>query len=65
MPYIHIKEDNHRLFGSLPVMCRAFGYDRKQSNAMEYTFSNAKRLEHNKIEGVRIIKVELERSERR
>ena len=44
MPFIlKIKEtEQYRLFGSLPILCRKIGFDKKQEKALSYIFSQKK-----------------------
>ena len=62
MPYIYYnkQQDNFKLFGSLPVMCKASKLDYKK---MQYAFREDK-TEYND-DNVRIIKINLERGGKR
>lgn len=62
MPYIYINKqtDECRLFGSLPVLCRAFGLDYTK---LQYRFRNdALKYETGQI---KIVKADLERGGRK
>ena len=62
MPFIlKIKEtEQYRLFGSLPILCRKIGFDKKQEKGLSYIFSQKKEnyFEDNIF---LIVKAELER----
>ena len=62
MPFIlKIKEtEQYRLFGSLPILCRKIGFDKKQGKGLSYIFSQKKEnyFEDNIF---LIVKAELER----
>lgn len=62
MPFIvKIKETEHyRLFGSLPILCKNIGFDKKQEKALSYNFSQKKELKFENDDYL-IVKVELER----
>ena len=44
MPFIYKNKETeqYRLFGSIPIMCNAIGYDEKKQNSLSYKFSQKK-----------------------
>ena len=62
MPYILLnkKTNQYRLFGSIPIMCRAIGYNQKQKQNLNWFFSFKKELVK-ETEEFLIIKTELEK----
>jgi hypothetical protein len=62
MPFIlKTKEtEQYRLFGSLPILCRSIGFDKKQEKSLSYVFSQKKENQFENNEFL-IVKVVLER----
>jgi hypothetical protein len=62
MPFIlKTKEtERYRLFGSLPILCRSIGFDKKQEKSLSYVFSQKKENQFENNEFL-IVKVVLER----
>jgi hypothetical protein len=62
MPYIlKTKEtEQYKLFGSLPILCRSIGFDKKQEKSLSYVFSKKKESHFENNEFL-IFKVVLER----
>ena len=62
MPYIlkNKETEQYRLFGSLPILCRSIGFDKKQEKSLSYVFSQKKEVQF-EDENVLIVRVELER----
>ena len=62
MPFIlkNKETEQYRLFGSLPILCRSIGFDKKQEKSLSYLFSQKKEVQF-EDENVLIFKVELER----
>ncbi|MFT5348343.1 MAG: hypothetical protein ACI9M3_001383 [Bacteroidia bacterium] len=60
MPYIHINKetDQHRLFGSLPTMCKQCDIN---YSSMQYQFGRLQKAKF-ETEDFKIVKVELERN---
>jgi hypothetical protein len=62
MPYIikNKKAEQYKLFGSLPILCKSIGFDKRQQKSLSYVFSQKK---ENRFENddFLIIKVSLER----
>lgn len=62
MPFIlKTKEtEQYRLFGSLPILCRSIGFDKKKEKGLNYVFSQKKEFQF-EDEYFLIVKVELKR----
>ena len=62
MPFIlkNKETEQYRLFGSLPILCRIIGFDKKQRKSLSYIFSQKKEIQF-KNEDFLIVKVDLER----
>ena len=52
--------EQYRLFGSLPILCRSIGFDKKKEKGLSYVFSQKKELQF-EDDNFLIVKVELER----
>ena len=62
MPFIlrNKETEQYRLFGSLPILCKIIGFDKKQEKSLSYIFSQKKETKFEN-ENFLIVKVELER----
>ena len=62
MPFIlkNKETEQYRLFGSLPILCRSIGFDKKQEKSLSYIFSQKKENQFENNEFL-IVKVILER----
>ena len=62
MPFIlkNKETDQYRIFGSLPILCKSVGYDKKKEKNLLYNFSQKKK---NRVEddNFLIVKAEIER----
>ena len=52
--------EQYRLFGSLPILCKNIGFDKKQEKNLSYVFSQKKELQFEDDDFL-IVKCKLER----